>query len=493
MTDKKKLDLAERFMSRIAKTPPYNAEVEQALLGAILRNNRAYDIVSDYLRPVHFYVPEHIRLYEYIQTQIQSGQTASPASLSHVVSSDDILNGDVGGTEYLYELVANLATMMNVKDYGRTIYDLHIKRELIGLALDIEEVAYDTTDIDLKAESIVEIASDRLLNLMDGGSTDNRVVTLSEAMAEQIELYSRASQNPDSIGLKSHLPIDDLLIAFMPECLYIVAARPGMGKTAMALDVSKRLQGSSPEGENVLFISLEMSAPQLASRLLSSATGISARDGLRGKLSAAEIDTMIGIQREMQNVPLRFADRAGQSVAGIEMLLRREQHRAPVSALFIDYLGLLDPAEGRSRNNNRNNDVSEMTRGLKRLAKRWKIPVILLSQLSRDVEKREDKRPQMSDLRDSGSIEQDADVVIFLYRDEYYAVQEEPIRRSGETDDKFQGRLEAWEQRMMDAKNVLEVIVSKQRSGPTGTVRLFCDLNTMRFSALDQVHSEGFL
>jgi replicative DNA helicase len=233
-----------------------------------------------------------------------------------------------------------------------------------------------------------------------------------------------------------------------------------------------------------------MSAQQLAGRKLSAATGVSAMDGYRGNATSKQIDQMMLIQRQMQKCALRFVDRGGMTVSQIDSILRRENHRKKVRVLVIDYLQILTPSQASRGHHNRTNEVSEMTRELKQMAMRWKIPILLLSQLSRECEKREDKRPMLSDLRDSGSIEQDANNVWFLYRDEYYAGKEEPQRRTTESGEDFAQRYARWSDRLASARNKMEVIIAKHRTGPTGKIDLFCDLTTMSFGSLDKVHQQ---
>jgi replicative DNA helicase len=484
---------------RAFREPPYNAEVEQALLGAVLRNNRAFDAAADLLRAQHFYVPEHQRLFGHIRTLIEKGQVASPATLSHVAENDEILK-QAGGTAYLYELATNVVTVLNAADYARTIHDLHLKRELIGLGEDIANDAYDSSDLDRTADKQIESAEARLYDLATTGEVDRSVKTMDMAAKEALLMAQEAFQRDTHIvGVTTGLrDVDHKLGGLHRSDLLILAGRPAMGKTTLATNIAynaaaayKKTIGEDgkehEEGGIVLFFSLEMSAEQLASRLISTCAGVPSDRIRRGEIEQAEFERIVVASQELSRLPLYIDDTPALSITGLRQRARRVKRQYGLHMIVIDYLQLLQGPPDK-RTDNRVQEVSEITRGLKTLAKDLNVPVLALSQLSRQVENREDKRPQLADLRESGSIEQDADVVSFIYRPEYYLEKEVPEQRPNEPPEKFEERRLRHDQMLTEKRNVAELIIAKQRHGPVGTVELYFNGELTLFDDLDRVH-----
>ncbi len=481
------------------RQPPFNAEVEQALLGAILRNNRAYEAAADLLHPMHFYVPEHQRLYEHIKKLIDKGQVASPATLSHIAQGDEILR-EAGGTAYLYELATNVVTVLNASDYAKTIHDLHLKRELIGLGEDIVNDAYDNQDMDFTADKQIEKTEQRLYDLATTGEVDRTVKSIDFAAKAALMMAEQAfSRDSHIVGVTTGLrDIDDRLGGLHKSDLLILAGRPAMGKTALATNIAYNAASAYKkivtddgreieEGGVVLFFSLEMSAEQLAGRLISTCAGVPSDKIRRGDIQQEEFERVVVASQELGRLPLYIDDTPALSITGLRQRARRVKRQYGLHLVVVDYLQLLQgPPEKRM--DNRVQEVSEITRGLKTLAKDLEIPVLALSQLSRQVENREDKRPQLSDLRESGSIEQDADVVSFVYRPEYYLEKETPEQRPNEAPDKFEERRLRHEQLLVEKRNVAEFIIAKQRHGPVGTVELFFNGELTLFDDLDRQH-----
>lgn len=482
--------LRKELASLQERQVPHNAELEQALLGAILRNNRVYDSVGDFLEPKHFYVPEHAALFYLIKSKIDRGADATPATLAHLADEDEVCR-EAGGASYLYELAMNVTTMMNAPEYGRSIYDMHCKRELIGIGEDIVCDTYDSVfDLDCTSEVLIDRYGEKLVDLDSDaarGDEEGKIVTLSEAMADQIAIYDQAFKDPDSIralpcGLKD---LDDMLGGgFQPGRLYILAGRPGMGKSTM---MQRIIRGIAERSKQYAFVfNLEMTRQEIAERELAARARINTRLANQGKADAAAFERMTEALDRSRSLPILLDDRPSQTPAGMDRVMRRERRRREIGAVAVDYLQICTPEVASQRYGNKVQEVADMTRAFKQMAKRHQVPVILLSQLSRQVENREDKHPQLSDLRDSGSIEQDADVVLFLYRPEYYLEREEPEQRSNESMEKFAERQLQHEQLLNKCRNILEVGIAKQRGGPTGRVELYCDLSTMTIEDLDR-------
>ena len=482
----------------VYRTPPHNTEVEAALLGAILTNNRAFEQVADYLRAEHFYEPVHGRIYETIAKLIERGQVASPLTLKHLFDGDAAL-AEVGGADYLYELATSVVSVINAADYGKTVHDLYLKRALIGLGEDVVNEAYEG-DIDVTATDQIERTEQRLYDLATTGETERGAVSLKDASIAAVKMAEEAfKRDSHVVGITTGLELlDRKLGGLHPSDLIILAGRPSMGKTALATNIAfsaaeasqRAADGDATAGEGgvVLFFSLEMSAEQLATRILSERSEIPSDQLRRGEVKSEEFTRFVTASQEIHRVPLLIDDTPALSISAVRTRARRaKRQHGGLALVVVDYLQLLQPPPGR-RNDNRVQEIGEISRGLKTLAKELEVPVLALSQLSRQVETREDKRPQLSDLRESGSIEQDADVVMFIFREEYYLEKGEPIHNIEEASDRFQDRHQRWQDRIAEVRNTASVIIAKQRHGPVGTIDVFFDGSLTRFADLDRHH-----
>jgi replicative DNA helicase len=472
------------------RTPPHNIEAEQALLGALLVNNVVFERTSELLQPEHFYDPVHGRIYGAIATLINRGQIADPKTLRGLFDNDPALTA-VGGANYLVDLAANIVTIFNVSDYAQLIHDLFLRRQLIELGTDVVNEAYQH-DLDKPASTQIETTESKLFELARTGQTDRGFVKLEKALAVSIKMAEEAHKRDSHItGVTTGLrDMDRKMGGLQRSDLIILAGRPSMGKTALATNMAFNaahayFKSEGREGSAVAFFSLEMSSEQLATRLLGDFSSVPSDKIRRGEIKTEDFTKFVEASQTLSRVPLYIDDTPALSVSGLRTRARRLKRMVPhLGVIVIDYLQLLHGSAKSAEN--RVQEVSEITRGLKALAKELDIPVLALSQLSRAVEQREDKTPQLSDLRESGSIEQDADVVMFVYREEYYHSRSEPTRRPDEDEGKFNDRYSHWMQRGEEVSNVAEVVIAKQRHGPIGSVSLHFDGQFTRFSDLEQ-------
>ena len=479
---RKPLPDAPRF-----RTAPHNIEVEQALLGAILVNNEAFYRVSDFLEPRHFFEPLHNKIYELASSLVRQGKVASPVTLKTFLPADLDVAG-LNASQYLARLAAEATTVINAEDYGRTIYDLAIRRDLILIGEDMVNVAYDAP-VDLAPAAQIEDAERKLYEIAETGKYDGGFQRFAQALTTAVDMAAHAYQRDGKLsGIATSLKdLDRMMGGLQKSDLVIVAGRPGMGKTALATNIAYNIarawrgdvqadgRTATINGGIVGFFSLEMSAEQLATRIVSEQTEIPSYRIRRGEIDTTDFDRIVETAREIEALPLYIDETGGLSVAQLAARARRLKRQRGLDLLVVDYIQLLQgsmrrAAEGRVQ------EVTEITTSLKALAKELSIPIVALSQLSRQVENREDKRPQLSDLRESGSIEQDADVVLFVFREEYYLRNREP--RAG-TEEHFK-----WQAEMEEVHGKAEVIIGKQRHGPTGTVPLQFKADVTRFADL---------
>jgi replicative DNA helicase len=470
---------------RSYRTPPHNLEAEQALLGAILINNDAYDRVSDFLRSEHFVEEIHRRIFEVAGSLIRAGKLATPVTLKTFLGDHDV--GGVTVPQYLARLASEATTIINAYDYGRNVYDLAMRRELISIGEDVVNVAYDAP-VDSSPRDQIEEAERRLYQIAEAGRYDGGFQRFTDALTTAVDMAAKAYQRDGSLsGIATGLTkLDEKMGGLQASDLVIVAGRPGMGKTALATNVAynvarayegrTRADGSveAINGGVVGFFSLEMSAEQLATRIIAEQTGIPSYKLRRGDITEGDFHRVSQAAHEMERVPLFIDQTGGVSIAQLTARARRLKRQRGLDLLVVDYIQLLSGS--RSRVENRVQELTEITTGLKALAKELNVPILACSQLSRQVEQRDDKRPQLSDLRESGSIEQDADVVLFVYREEYYLKNKEP--RPG-TEEHIN-----WMAQMENAHGRAEVLIGKQRHGPTGTIELQFDAEVTRFSNL---------
>ncbi len=470
---------------------PQNLEAEQALLGAILVNNKAFEKISEYLHPFHFADSIHSKIYEVISKLIQRGHIADVITLKNYFEQEGTLN-EVGGHKYLVKLADSASPLTNVEYYGQFIYDKYLRRELIATGYEIVNSAMKE-DVDTDANTQIEMAEKRLFELSNQGDIQGGFVSFGDALTSSLALIEQAYQKEGKLsGLPTGLDaLDNKTGGLNNSDLIILAGRPAMGKTALATNIAYNVAEFMSRDKNldnrnrgVAFFSLEMSADQLASRILSTVTQTPSHKMRTGELDEAEFIRIAAGVRELENIPLYIDDSPGVNINTIRTRARRLKRNKGLGLIVIDYIQLINGSGSKRSEGNRVQELSEISRGLKMLAKELNIPVIALSQLSRGVEQRDDKRPIMSDLRESGSIEQDADIVMFVFRENYYIKNEEPKQRAGETPEHFQNRLEEWETRIRQTENIGEVIIGKQRHGPTGTVQLFWNGEFTQFGNL---------
>lgn len=497
MEPEKKDDPRDGTVVKLAavREEPQNVEAEQALLGSILINNAAYHRVGEFLKGEHFTNPLHGKLFDDMARLIEKGQVVSVITLKTYLEHNEAMK-EAGGAEYLANLAAASVHVIDAEQYGRVIHDLYLRRQLIALGHDVVNGAFKPT-IEESALEQIETAEKQLYDLASAGQIEGGFkpfrASLTEAMEAAEAAYHRAGQLTGvSTGL---FQLDQLLGGLHKSDLIILAGRPAMGKSSLATNIGFNAarayreehdangRAKAVDGAVVGFFSLEMSAEQLATRMISEQAEIPSEKIRKGELISADFDRVLSVSHELEHLNFFIDDTPALSIAALRTRARRLKRTHGLGLLIVDYLQLLAPS-GRTRQENRVQEVSEITRGLKTLAKELDVPVLALSQLSRAVEQREDKRPQLADLRESGSIEQDADVVMFIYRDEYYLMRDEPQRRAEESDQRFNERHDAWRQRCEQQYGKAEVIVAKQRHGPTGIVRLAFEGQFTKFGNL---------
>jgi replicative DNA helicase len=478
------------------RTPPHNIEAEQALLGAVLVNNEAFYRVSDFLEPKHFFEPVHQRIYELAAGLIRANKLATPVTLKTFLPADF----DVAGlslNQYLARLAAEATTIINAEDYGRTVYDLSVRRDLIMIGEEMVNNAYDAP-VDATPSSHIEDAERRLYEIAETGRYDGGFQRFAQALTTAVDLAARAYQRDGSLsGIATGLSdLDNRMGGLQQSDLIILAGRPGMGKTALATNIAYNIaktwehetgadgREKTTNGGIVGFFSLEMSAEQLATRIIAEQTGIPSNKIRRGAIDESEFEIIKDVSIDLQKLPFYVDETGGLSIGQLAARARRLKRQRGLDLLVIDYVQLLQGSSRRS-SENRVQEITEITTKLKALAKELAIPILALSQLSRQVESRDDKRPQLSDLRESGSIEQDADVVMFVFREEYYHQMRKPMESNRE---KFAEWLAEGER----VQGKAEVIIGKQRHGPTGTVDLQFDAAVTRFGNLDTTHGPTF-
>ncbi|PRX37807.1 replicative DNA helicase [Meinhardsimonia xiamenensis] len=472
---------------------PHNIEAEQQLLGAILTNNDVYDRIASIVSAEHFFDPVHARIFEVAAARIQKNALASPVTLKPFLEEDEGLK-ELGGPAYLARLAGAAISTFAARDYAQLIHDLAIRRELIRLGHDIAEKAARVDVSSDPKEQIVE-AEQALYRLGEQGRAETGFQSFLRAVTDAVEVAAAAYQRDGGLaGLSTGLvDLDRKLGGLHRSDLLILAGRPSMGKTSLATNIAFNIarayrRGKLPDGTEgavnggvVGFFSLEMSAEQLAARILSEVAEIPSEQIRRGDMTEEEFRRFVDAAKELEACPLFIDDTPALPISQLAARARRLKRTHGLDVLFVDYLQLVRPSTARD---SRVNEVSEITQGLKAIAKELDIPVVALSQLSRQVEAREDKRPQLSDLRESGSIEQDADVVMFVFREEYYAEREKPADHELE-------KMAAWQERMEKLHGRAEVIIGKQRHGPIGTVELSFEGRFTRFGNLVKPWQEG--
>ena len=486
------LRIADSAQPSEPQTLPQNIEAEAALLGALMIDNRLAEDIQLKLQPDHFFEPLHGRIYEAILRLTDRNMVANPVTLRPMFEADEAIK-ELGGAAYLAQLTGSGAALIGARDFARQIYDLALLRALVGVGRGLVESALDTSEEVAPLEQI-EKAESELYKVAEAGGAEGKAKTFAEATREALQTAERALNSGGHLsGITSGLESLNAKIGGLHKSdLIIVAGRPGMGKSALATnigfaaaqrylrDIQDGIEPEKSAGVPVALFSLEMSADQLATRILAEQSGISSENLRMGKISKQEFRQLARAAAELESLPLYIDDTPGLTIAALRARARRLKRRNSIGMVVIDYLQLLQ-GTGRNSTDNRVQEISEISRGLKTLAKELDVPVIGLSQLSRAVEQREDKRPQLSDLRESGSIEQDADIVLFIYREDYYLASRQPADDHPD----FAG----WQEEMERAYGRAEIIVAKQRHGATGKVRVKFDSRITKFSdAVDDAY-----
>ncbi len=484
---------AEQTEAETPETAPHSIEAEQQLLGAILTNNDTYDRIATIIGPQHFYEPVHARIFEVAQARISKNALASPVTLKAFLEDDEGLK-ELGGPAYLARLAGAAISSFAARDYAQMICDFAIRRELMALGRVITDKARRVEISSEPKEQIVE-AEQALYQLGEQGQTESGFQSFLRAVTDAVDVANAAYQREGGLsGLSTGLvDMDKKLGGLHRSDLLILAGRPSMGKTALATNIAfniakaykrGKLQDGSEgavDGGVVGFFSLEMSAEQLATRILSEASEVPSEQIRRGDMTETEFRRFVDAAKTLEACPLFIDDTPALPISQLAARARRLKRTHGLDALIVDYLQLVRPATAKD---SRVNEVSEITQGLKAIAKELDIPVVALSQLSRQVENREDKRPQLSDLRESGSIEQDADVVMFVFREEYYKEREKP-------GDHELDKMATWQADMEALHGKAEIVIGKQRHGPIGSVELSFEGRFTRFGNLVKAWQQG--
>jgi len=454
------------IQNNIDNKHPSNLEAEQALLGSILVNNDIIDEVSNIIKSNIFYDPAHIKIYEVIEGLNNRGMIANPITLKNFFEKDNMLN-DVGGTEYLVKLTRFSSSSKQAVDYAKIIHEMYLRRELVQISDKLSADTLNANSQEQNAENIIESTEKSLFDLAERGSFTQSFLKFNQALDQTIEMATMAMQSDQGIvGVPTGLTdLDEKLGGLHKSDLIILAGRPSMGKTALATNIAYNAAQhilKRQEKTSVAFFSLEMSSEQLSTRILSEQAKIKSDDIRRGKVTEEEINRYIETSRNIYNLPLYIDETPAITIATLSNRARRIKRLFGLNLIVVDYIQLMRSNSNKS--DNRVQEISEITQGLKALAKELSVPVLALSQLSRAVEQRDDKQPQLADLRESGSIEQDADVVMFVYREEYYLERKQPKLGSIEHAE--------WQSKMNDVNGLADIILGKQRHGPTGTIKV---------------------
>ena len=445
---------------------PSNIEAEQALLGSVLVNNDIIDEISTIVNSAIFYDPAHIKIYEVIENLNNKGMIANPITLKNYFEKDNMLE-DVGGTEYLVKLTRFSASTKQAIDYAKIIHEMYLRRELVLISDKLSSETLNSNTYESSAEKIIEGTEKSLFDLAERGSFSQSFLKFNQALDQTIEMATVAMQNDQGlVGVPTGLTeLDEKLGGLHKSDLIILAGRPSMGKTALATNIAySAAQNILKKQEKIFssFFSLEMSSEQLSTRILSEQARIKSDDIRRGKVTEEEINRYIETSRNIYNLPLYIDETPAITIATLSNRARRIKRLFGLSLVVVDYIQLM--RSNSSKNDNRVQEISEISQGLKALAKELSVPVLALSQLSRAVEQRDDKQPQLADLRESGSIEQDADVVMFVFREAYYLERKQPKLGSIEHAE--------WQSKMNDVNGLADIILGKQRHGPTGVVKV---------------------
>ncbi len=456
----------QSIQKKIDNKQPSNIEAEQALIGSVLVNNDIIDEISSIISSSTFYDPAHTKIYEVIETLNNKGMIANPITLKNFFEKDNMLD-EVGGTEYLVKLTRFSSSTKQAVDYAKIIHEMFLRRELVLISDKLSTDTLNANDQEQNAEDIIENAEKSLFDLAERGSFSQSYMKFNQAIDQTIQMATMAMQSDQGIvGIPTGLTdLDEKLGGLHKSDLIILAGRPSMGKTALATNIAYNASQhilKRQEKSSVAFFSLEMSSEQLSTRILSEQAKIRSDDIRRGKVNEEEINRYIETSRNIYNLPLFIDETPAITIATLSNRARRMKRLFGLSLIVVDYIQLMRSSS--NKNDGRVQEISEITQGLKALAKELSVPVLALSQLSRAVEQRDDKQPQLADLRESGSIEQDADVVMFVYREAYYLERKQPKLGSIEHAE--------WQSKMNDVNGLADIILGKQRHGPTGVVKV---------------------
>jgi len=458
---------------------PCNIEAEQALIGSVLVSNEIYDEISTIVDSKKFFDPIHARIFETIEKLISKGLLANPITLKNYFENNEGLK-ELGGQEYLIKITKFSTSVKQSIDYANIVHEMHVRRELIKISDTVLNEASNNKDVTSSGEEMIQNAEKSLFDLAERGHFNRSFLKFENALKQTIEMAKSAYQNEEGIvGVPTGLTdLDARLGGLHKQDLIIIAGRPSMGKTALATNIAfyaaKNIQNRKSKS-SVAFFSLEMSSEQLSTRILSEQSKIRSNDIRRGKVSEKEFEKFIETSKNIYDLPLFIDETPAITISAISNRSRRIKRLFGLDLIVVDYIQLM--RSSGSKDYNRVQEISEITQGLKALAKELDVPVLALSQLSRQVEQRDNKKPQLSDLRESGSIEQDADVVMFVYREAYYLENKEPTLGSIEHSE--------WQQKMDEISRLAEIMIGKQRHGPTGNVKVEFEAIYTKFKDLE--------
>jgi len=468
-----------KIVGNSEKKMPCNIEAEQAVIGSILVSNDIFDEISPIVDSQKFFDPIHVKIFNTIELLISKGLLANPITLKNYFENNDGLK-ELGGQEYLIKITKFSTSVKQAIDYANIIQEMHVRRELIKISESVLDEASSNSEFDTSGEEMIQNAEKSLFELAERGHFNQSFMKFEKALKQTIDMATGAYQNEEGIvGVPTGLvDLDSRLGGMHKQDLIIIAGRPSMGKTALATNIAfhaaKNIEKKQSKSA-VAFFSLEMSSEQLSTRILSEQSRIRSNDIRRGKVSEKEFEQFIETSKNIFELPLYIDETPAITIAAISNRARRIKRLFGLELIVVDYIQLM--RSGRKMEFNRVQEISEITQGLKALAKELDVPVLALSQLSRQVEQRDDKKPQLSDLRESGSIEQDADVVMFVFREAYYLERKEPTVGSIEHAE--------WQQKMDEISSLAEIMISKQRHGPTGNVKVEFEAMYTKFKDLE--------
>ena len=492
--NKENQEISEKFQ---------NFDAEIAVIGCLLWDNKSYEKIADFLTEDHFIDLNNKNIFKTIKRLLDKNILVTPITLKNYLEENDKDSFD--NYTYLNQIKDSAPSTQNAYQYARLLYDLHIKRSLIGIGKNIIQDTISNEE-DLEGINLIENAENDLYNLSQTGSSDRKYSLFGESLKKAIDIIDQSFKREGKIaGLPSGLKdLDKKLGGFHNSDLIIIAGRPSMGKTALgtniAFNAAKKFKEKEDEfgnkttidGGKIAFFSLEMSSEQLATRVLAEQSKISGDKMRKAELNKEDFKKIAKVSSELENLNLVIDDNPILTISSLRARARRLKRLYDIDMIIIDYLQLMSGSQN-VKNDGRVQEISEITRGLKAIAKELNIPIIALSQLSRQVEQREDKRPLLADLRESGTIEQDSDVVMFIFRESYYLERMEPIKKPDEQNDRYNERHQRWRELCESRYNIADIIIAKQRHGPTGAIKTHFDPNFTKFSDLTRTEYDNII